>query len=472
MEQNEEKTMKRLKKLESVTYNFTVSEFTDIIEKVYACLEFQASHLTRWSVEQRSSYITSVLIGTAPSKLIFADVDSCLNFAENNEFSIDVPYYKLHKNNGVKYLNIDSNNRVMAINSFLSGKLGLMHGFYSIGDWHGSIGGHNDTFDKMPNELKNKFLQSTLTAECYVNASREDLSYIFCMVNDGRPLNDAEKRNALTSDVARTVRKLSVEYFNFFYNSETRWFTEKNVIRRGIDDFIASFMFFFFKGFDENANAKNIWDSYQPGSFEDDNIFKFERTFRSFMKIVSSSPSIKAVPHRNSLFDLWIIYTEETKKGKKLQTEFADDFICDFQDIVGNILNKHELYSHHSWKDPKSFETMIGGRQPANNIVRYELITKELNISKYFLQLDSKRVVTDLDKFAIAVRDGWTTPEGKKIDRSKLNDGKTYHKGHKEPHSKGFSTTMENSVIQLASDNLKLGPRSMQDAFDNEHTDE
>ena len=105
------------------------------------------------------------------------------------------------------------------------------------------------------------------------------------------------------------------------------------------------------------------------------------------------------------------------------------------------------------------FETMIGGKQHGNNIKRHELIWPKIEevFDTYFVSLDPKRSITPNERLSTAARDDFMTPEKKEIDLSKLNDGETYHGGHKDAHVLGNPTTVDNSVIQEAKDNLKLG---------------
>ena len=117
------------------------------------------------------------------------------------------------------------------------------------------------------------------------------------------------------------------------------------------------------------------------------------------------------------------------------------------------------MYRHNQWKSPKTFDTLIGGRQPANNRTRYTAIKDKLD-DKFFIN-KGQRNVSDTKKLQAAARDDFKTPEGKDIDLSKLNDGKTYHKGHIEPYADTLKSNLKNTVIQESGDNLKLGKRKV-----------
>ena len=92
----------------SETKTITVLEFLDDIEPVLGLDEsFQASDDSRWDEDEKSSYITSLITGMAPSKFIFCDVEKCLKHAKETESKSDIEYFKYWLDKGVKYLNLD-----------------------------------------------------------------------------------------------------------------------------------------------------------------------------------------------------------------------------------------------------------------------------------------------------------------------------------------------------------------------------
>lgn len=456
-----------VRRLKSVPLKATVEKFLDEIRpNVTADTAFQASMFTRWSDTEKSNYVASVATGMAPSKFIFADVEKCLEHAIENEQEKDIEYFQYWLDKGVLFLNIDSNNRTINLEAFSKGEFCMANGFYNIDDWIGTISEENSTYDTLPSAVKKAFLESEITIELYVDAGREELSRLFININDGKPLNQPEKRNAMTSNIAKTVRDLASDYATFFYNDQQKWFTENDAVRRGIDDFIAANMYFYFNGFDVSANHPNLWKAYSVNSSEDKSHTKFKIAYTKFLKLLQKFGNLNALTHRNSLFDLWMIYIEEIKNSKSISDDKMKLFVDDFIDAVASIIKEGKIYKHSSWRgEGKSFETIIGGRQPTNNKMRYELIVNCLDLNKYFKTMDKQRTVSDHQKLAAAYIANWKTPEGKDIDRSKLNDGKTYHKGHVIPHNAGIEaggvTTLENTVVQEAHDNLKLGAKRL-----------
>ena len=167
---------------------------------------------------------------------------------------------------------------------------------------------------------------------------------------------------------------------------------------------------------------------------------------------------INVLVNRNSIFDLWIIYLQLKKDDKKeLNQKKLKSFIKHYAIVVGNLLGDKTLHERLPIKDDASFETMIGGKQIGNLLKRNQLIMKELDVDKFFISIDSKRVITDTEKMVVGARDEFKTLEGEDIELAKYNDGKSYHKGHKEPHADGNPSTVDNTGMQTAEINLKLG---------------
>jgi hypothetical protein len=179
--------------------------------------------------------------------------------------------------------------------------------------------------------------------------------------------------------------------------------------------------------------------------------------------VFADDDDLKAIPNKNSILDLFVIWSDNKKKNLISIESKNSEFIQKFIDAVGKLILDPTGYDGKdvgaNWLSPKNFETMIGGRQAANNRKRNKLIKKNLEMSSYFKEIVLKpRGATKNTKFAVAVKSGWKTPEGKDIVRSKLHDGKTYHGGHDHtPHADGGGNGPDNIKIQVSVDNLKLG---------------
>lgn len=415
---------------------------------------FQANQFTRWSLEQASSFMTSTIRNMAPSKFIFCDVKKCLEYAQDQGSVSDIEYYsKWLYDEGVEYLNLDSNNRVKNSIAFVNNEIGIEPNTYEIGGVLCKIEeGKNDTYEKLPEIVKEAYDSAKIDLEIYTNATRDELSEIFTRINDGKPLNEPEKRNASTSQIANVIRDLSEKYSNIFFRKDTKWFTPDQQNRRGLDDFIAGMAFVQFYGIEKAITPNSLFQMYRIGKLESIEINLFKKRFETFMDYMIED--CNALPNRNSIFDLWTIYLQLYSERKLIIKEKIKEFIKHYAKVVGDLLRDPTTYDITKG-DPKSFETMIGGRQAANNQKRNELILKKLNIENYFMKMDV-RSASDSKKLAIAARDNFKTPEGKDIDLSKLMTGK-YHNGHINPYADTGNTSIDNLVIQEDKDNLSLG---------------
>ena len=105
---------------------------------------------------------------------------------------------------GVKYLNLDSNNRCINVTNFYENKIPIECDHYVLGEAQVLVEkGLNDTYDKLPKKLKEAFDNAIVSVQMYTDVTRQELSDIFTRLNDGKPLNEPEKRNASTSLVAQ-----------------------------------------------------------------------------------------------------------------------------------------------------------------------------------------------------------------------------------------------------------------------------
>ena len=441
----------------SETKTITVLEFLGDIEPVLGLdKSFQASEDSRWNEDEKSSYITSLITGMAPSKFIFCDVEKCLKHAKETESKSDVEYFKYWLDRGVKYLNLDSNNRATNIKAFINNQVSIEEGLYSLGDRPISI--EMKTFYKDLNKsMKYSYADAKIDMTIYTNVSREQLSDLFSRINDGKPLNDEEKRNASTSNIAKVIRDLASQYKGFFASSNAKWFDNKEIIRRKIDGFIAGLALIFYEGLEKGMMAREFNKMYRIDSNASRTSHKFKKIFNDFMKFVTKD--LYAIPKKNAVLDLFVLYMQMREDGKQLSRKYTkSQFIKEYVKVVSDMIGSDKLIEnkYRSLKEPQTFTTMLSGRVNGNNQMRNELLKKTKKLDKFFIQLDKKRVASDTDKLVVANEQNWDTPEGKEIEMSRLQTG-DFEKGHIENYRDGGESTRENLVIQTSEDNKKLG---------------
>jgi len=457
--------MSVLRIINSYTDQIELSQFKDIRNQICCDLAFQANETTRWSDEQRSAFITSFITNKAPSPLIFADIAACLANAIKYENIADIEYFERWSKLG-KYMNLDGNNRVICLGDFIQGRVAILPGVYYVGgSFHTIVAGKNDTISTLPKAMLGRFEKAILTIVVYTDASREELSDLFGNVNEGSPLNNAEKRNARTSDIAAMVRGLAKQYRPFFSQANTKWFPKKQVNRRSIDDFIASLCFVHFNGLEKTIGTKSLMDMYRVGSNEDVYIKSFESSFKNFMKVVENYPDLCALTNRNLLLDLYYIIETSKKDSQEFKDKaHREKFLHQFIVASGELVHERKLHVMGVGKNAKAktFDHLVGGQQMANNKKRHELLMSKIDLTNYFNTISPTRSASALTRLGAAVRDNLKTPEGKDIDLSKLHDGKTYHGGHITPSADGGNADLSNIAIQEARDNLILGRKPIE----------
>ena len=176
---------------------------------------------------------------------------------------------------------------------------------------------------------------------------------------------------------------------------------------------------------------------------------------------------VRAIPNKNCIFDLWIIWLNVVKDDNHFLKDEIDQFIVDYIKVCSELVQDKTLhesppeFSKNAWKDPKSFELMIGGLQPQNNVLRNRLILDRLDVDKY-VEDNRPRVVNDWTKLGVALEQDLITPDGSEIMLEKLQTAE-YHKGHKHtPHKDGGHADWDNTVIQTQEENLKLGAKPVE----------
>lgn len=466
--------LKVFKRQQSQHISMTISAFSQILVHMIADVTFQAGQWTRWTVGIQSEYIRSLITGEAPSDIILSDNESCMEYWRDSSMS-DFTYFKKWLEKKIKWLIVDGHNRKVALADFLSGKVPLPCSYYDIEfvtkdgktlRFTGTIDSKNNTFDTMPSRLKEIFLNLPITITSYINSSREELSDLFIQVNSGKELNQPEKRNAKTSQIATVIRNLATEFVDIFNWKGTKWFDAKDFNRRALDAYFAKMAYMWCADdVKSNCDDKNLWKMYAVDSPQDQMSKEVNGKLRKFIKEILSNKKLRSIPNKNCIFDLWIIWLNVVKDDKHFLKDKIDQFIVDYIRICSDLVADKTTYSSlpgfAKWKDPKSFETMISGLQPQNNVLRNKLILDRLDVDKY-VENNRPRVVNDWTKLGVAFEQDLITPDGSEIMLEKLQTAE-YHKGHKHtPHKDGGHATWDNTVIQTQEENLKLGAQPVE----------
>lgn len=412
----------------------------------------------RWDLAQATRYTTSLVTGMAPSKIIVANIDVCID--PTLEGSSDRDYFQSWLNQGKKYIAIDGNNRTITINKYLNGEIGINHGEYVLPDGPVVIGSHNDKYHTHPKPLKDYIENNVKITICeYVAASRVDLSRIFINVNNGIALNPQEMRNAQLVPIAGEIRDLSSTYAKAF-----KYVFKNGNSRRNIDDQIANMAVYHTYGAAHGVSKKDKDEAYTENSTVwNDFIGKggkkaIEETLKILVKFGDAN-----LKESSALLNFFMVMD-------KIITEKR------------NILDKKELYNwfvrteNKRMGDP-SVAVSLGRGETRNYAgccramtrellqARYDIIMKDLETipTGIIASVDPERLFSTIQRYKMWEVQGGVCPQtGKLIPEEEINNHELWAADHIIPYSKGGRTTIENGQLVCKTWNLQKGAKLME----------
>tara|TARA_R110000824_G_scaffold11622_13_gene50969 strand:+ start:4393 stop:5607 length:1215 start_codon:yes stop_codon:yes gene_type:complete len=196
-------------------------------KKVYYDPAFQRREA--WDQENINNHMSSLTKGWALSPIVVAAVTKCKEHSALMGNSACVDYFSDALSRGYEFISLDGQNRTKGILKVFDNKVTLSGEFL---DADGQLHDIENTFYRdLPQRLQDKLADCVLTVKVVENATREDLSLIFRSLNDGKPLNDQELRQAMDTPIADFVRQLS-----FKYSAMLNKITSADHCRRMIDD--------------------------------------------------------------------------------------------------------------------------------------------------------------------------------------------------------------------------------------------
>jgi hypothetical protein len=164
----------------------------------------------RSAIEERPPYQRESAVWSLDKQQLF--IDSLLN-------GYDVPKIYLHDLRGQQptkvYTIVDGKQRLTTIWSFLDDELPLASDFRVEADELPElplsaarpVGGQR--FSELDQPWRDLFLRTYLSVVLIQHATEEDIEALFARLNNGEPLNAAEKRNAMGGDAVRLVRAIA-----------------------------------------------------------------------------------------------------------------------------------------------------------------------------------------------------------------------------------------------------------------------
>jgi len=177
---------------------------------------FTISKARAWrsAIEERPPYQRESAVWSVDKQQLF--IDSLLN-------GYDVPKLYLHDLRGEVptkvYSIVDGKQRLTTIWSFLDDELALADDFRlepaNLPDLPpGAVPPRpGQRFSTLHPAWRETFLQTFLSVVLIRQATEDDIEALFARLNNGEPLNAAEKRNAMGGDMARLIREVAARPF-------------------------------------------------------------------------------------------------------------------------------------------------------------------------------------------------------------------------------------------------------------------
>ena len=159
-----------------------------------------------WDNDQKRRYYESVGRGAAASSLVVADIRSGLEASRRiGDASGVVEYSKLWKDgDGFTTISLDGQNRIASLWDLLNNKQPFKGDLFDLDGNPVHI--NNKKFKDWPADVRNQFKKSIILVTVIKGAPYCELPRLFLDLNDGEPLNRAEKRNSFPSPIADFIR--------------------------------------------------------------------------------------------------------------------------------------------------------------------------------------------------------------------------------------------------------------------------
>lgn len=424
----------------------------------YTALDLAFQSEERWDEYKRSNFVTSLITGMAPSKIVVANIDACIENLNKNdeEYAEDLKYFTDWKRN-FKTISIDGNNRTITIDEYLNDKVTIKHGTYILRSGKtATIDETNDTFGKHPQTLIDHIEANVVVSvEQYENCTRDDLTLLFLNINDGMTLNQQEKRNAILVPFSKWVRETTkLHYGDMLMKVFT---SDKARARRVVDDYIVSMAIYVAKGADVSIQSNEKNKAYDTKSvFSHAVVLKrVDKMISNYAKFIKRNAG-NEMKTSSTLFNLFMVYNHimdnnyAIRDEKKFYTWFMsteNGRLADTKPIMKTKGGEHRTYSSCN-------NTMSSPELKAR--LKYLLKDLDDRMDKIIFLKDSQRLFSNTQRYQMWVNQNGFCPEtGKEISKSEINDDSKWAADHIIPFSKGGSTTVENGQLICKQANLK-----------------
>lgn len=363
-------------------------------------------------------------------------------------FGVDIPklYFRDISKNGYEHEVVDGQQRLNAIFGFLNDE-------FPIADDADNLDGElikGMFFSQLSTDLQMRFLDISLDV-VFLNAgyTEDDVEEIFLRLQNGTPLNAAEKRRAIAGSMKAVVYDLSEhELFKLSAFSNKR-FAYEDVVAKVLHMMLAGSITDI-----RPASIRRTYESNKTITTQVPAVAKVEKTFRYISKAFKNnhSPQLK----RFSIITLSYLVTEMLEEYDL--REHADEFAKSYLDFELKRKLNEELPEEKRNSKLLAYTNAARSDSLQDMQYRHELLKSHIvgSIPSLILK-DETRDFQSEQRIAIFWRDnGICQMCGVKCEEN------NFHADHIKPHKSGGKTQISNGQVLCPSCNLKKGGKSIQ----------
>ena len=414
------------------TYHFKGKTYLDPSFNRWSC----------WNKVQKEQYALSLITGKAPSPIIFANLQECLELSVPD--SEDYIYFKNLIDQGYEYIAIDGNNRTITIDEYLNDMVSIPHGKYEFSTGTIVIHKNNDLFSSHPERLK-QYIEDHVTFNAieYCMATKSAISSCFININDGMPLNAQEKRNAILVNFAKEVRALRESYQDAY----------KNIYKKGnkrycMDEHIVTLAVLYAHGPDHTISKSELNNAYEENSLA------YKQLMLGGKKAIQKTLGLiidfdNGGIRKPSIVNLFMLVRYiYLNKGKILNNSEFYNWFVSTENV--RLADPTIVYTNATKGKSFTYKGVCNGTDKVDLSARYEMLLRDLESIPAGLVaiLDPIRNFTDNQKYrAWSKQNGVCAVTGETIPESEIYNGELWEADHIKPWASGGKTTQENCQL-------------------------
>ncbi len=181
-------------------------QFMSLINKIHIDPNFQRRAC--WSIEKKRNFILSLNKGRVINPIVVSCARTGLEASVTGSVSSE-KYNSILKNNEI-YVSLDGQNRTNTIKEFFNDKLNITGDFIDADGM--TVGVTNKLFSQLPNRLRDALKDANVEFHIMEGVPYDELNDIFLSINDGVPLNEQQRRNAISTPISPWFRELAESY--------------------------------------------------------------------------------------------------------------------------------------------------------------------------------------------------------------------------------------------------------------------